>query len=84
MNIELAVAGALIGLGCFAAARELLPASARLNAALSRLDGGQEPQPSPPAAKNLARRLLAVAPWLPVPAADLRLLGQDADTWVAA
>lgn len=80
-----AAAGALIGLGAFLAIFELLPAPPGLAAALQRLD--MPPQHPPSAGRllhRLARQLTAAAPWLPTPAADLELLGQDRDSWLAS
>jgi hypothetical protein len=101
-------AGVLAGLGVFLLVRELVPAPARLDAALARLDPGSEPghwpaapgQPAGPvpsappdatpagygsaALRSAASHLAAAAPWLPVPAADLTLLGLDRQGWLAS
>jgi Flp pilus assembly protein TadB len=85
MNLWVVVAGVLAGLGVFLAVRELLPARVRLDAALARLEA--EGGPVPPASARrarLIRRLDGAAPWLPVPAADLALLGQDRESWLAS
>jgi len=84
VNVLLVIASATAGLGCFVAVREVYPAPARLSAALDRLASSQDLTSQFPARRRMARRLLAAAPWLPVPAADLQLLGQDTETWAAA
>jgi Type II secretion system (T2SS), protein F len=89
MSLWVIAAGVLGGLGIFIIIRELVPAPARLDAALARLDHGA-PDPGrvagPPArpAGRLAQRISAGLPWLPVPAADLALLGKDREAWIAS
>jgi Flp pilus assembly protein TadB len=78
------LAGACAGLGCFLVIREILPAAPQLDAALARLTSGATPESSARPSRRLARRVAASAPWLPVPSADLRLLGQDTEAWVAS
>lgn len=83
MSLWVIIAGVLAGLGVFLGVRELIPARVRLDAALARLDA--EAAPAAPAVTpraRLAARLGGVAPWLPVPSADLALLGQDRETWL--
>ncbi len=80
-------AGLLAGLGAWLAFSELIPARPSLRAALERLDGGgARPAvgPRPPLPRRVVRRLRAAVPWLPVPAADLRLLGHEPDEWLAS
>ena len=84
MNLWLIVSGILGGLGVFLLAREIMPAPARLDSALARLDAGQAVAGTRPAASGLARRVAAELPWVPVPSADLALLGQDRETWLAS
>jgi Flp pilus assembly protein TadB len=108
VNLWAIAAGVLVGLGVFWLVRELIPGSARLDAALRRLDPASGwlgapvavadyrpavpalpagPAAAPPAASTAQRigeRLAALAPWLPVPAADLALLGRDRATWLAS
>jgi Flp pilus assembly protein TadB len=90
MSLWASAAGVLAGLGVFLIVRELIPARTRLDAALARLDPAAERDPAAEyvtAAKGLrtvARRLAAVAPWLPVPSTDLSLLGQDREDWLAS
>jgi Flp pilus assembly protein TadB len=67
-----------------------VPAPNRLDAALARLDPGAalEPGAAPGSGTarvgRLARRIAAELPWLPVPAADLALLGKDRAGWIAS
>ena len=83
MNPWLVIAAAAAGLGCFIAVSEIFPAPARLSAALTRLaPADQSVLPAQPLRK-LARRVQTAAPWVPIPAADLQLLGQDTDSWIA-
>jgi hypothetical protein len=90
MNLWVIAAGILGGLGIFLAVRELVPAPNRLEAALARLDPGAAQEPgaaggsaaAPPS--RLAQRIAAELPWLPVPAADLALLGKDRASWIAS
>ncbi|HEY7016366.1 MAG TPA: type II secretion system F family protein [Streptosporangiaceae bacterium] len=88
MNLWALATGVLCGLGIFVAVREIVPAPTRLDAALARLDPGQDwlPSAAPPAprAGPLARRIAAELPWLPVPATDLALLGKDREGWIAS
>lgn len=88
MNLWALATGVLCGLGIFVAVREIVPAPTRLDAALARLDPGQDWVPSAapraPRAGPLARRIAAELPWLPVPATDLALLGKDRESWIAS
>jgi pilus assembly protein TadC len=88
VNLWALAAGVLCGLGIFVAVREIVPAPIRLDAALARLDPGQDWVPSAapraPRAGPLARRIAAELPWLPVPATDLALLGKDRESWIAS
>lgn len=86
MNLWVIAAGILGGLGVFLAVRELVPAPSRLDAALARLDLGAalEPGPGPAPAGRLARAVASELHWLPVPAADLALLGKDRASWIAS
>jgi hypothetical protein len=90
VNLWVIAAGILGGLGIFLAVRELVPAPNRLEAALARLDPGAAQEPgaaagsaaAPPS--RLAQRIAAELSWLPVPAADLALLGKDRASWIAS
>jgi len=88
MSPWVTIAGILAGLGVFLIARELIPAPDRLDAALARLDpaaGALAPRPAaPPAAHRIAAGIGSALPWLPVPAADLALLGQDRESFLAS
>jgi hypothetical protein len=84
VSLWVIVAGALGGLGIFVAVRELAPAPARLDAALARLDSAAPPGGRTSVPRRFARRIAAELPWLPVPSADLALLGQDRDAWIAS
>ncbi len=80
-------AGLLTGLGVWLAMTELVPAPPSLRAAVERLSASAAvatPGPTPPLSRRLARHLGAAAPWLKVPAADLRLLGKEPDEWLAS
>ncbi len=84
MNVWVVLAGALGGLGIFLVVREIIPAPARLDAALARLDSAPTPGRRASVSLRLARHISAELPWLPTPTADLALLGQDRDTWIAS
>jgi hypothetical protein len=90
MNIAIAASGVLVGLGLFLVLRELVPAGARLDAALARLAAGpyapaKRPTTDGQAGKvQLGRRMRVAAPWLPMPVTDLALLGQEQDAWLAS
>jgi pilus assembly protein TadC len=86
VNLWVIAAGILGGLGVFITVRELVPAPSRLDAALARLDLGAalEPGPGPAPAGRLAHAVASELHWLPVPAADLALLGKDRATWIAS
>jgi Flp pilus assembly protein TadB len=90
VTIAIVAAGVFAGLGFFLVLRELVPAGARLDAALARLAAApSEPAQRPAADRQtgrvrLARQLRSAAPWLPVPVTDLALLGEGQDTWLAS
>lgn len=90
MNTAIVAAGVLIGLGCFLILRELVPAGTRLEAALARLAAARDEAAPRPAGdsrtvrERLGRRLRTAAPWLPIPVADLALLGQEPAGWLAS
>jgi Flp pilus assembly protein TadB len=90
MNTYIVAAGVLVGLGFFLVFRELVPAGARLDAALARLALGRDDWSLRPAQARrtardrLGRQLRFAAPWLPVPLSDLALLGQEPDSWLAS
>jgi len=85
MNPWIVVSGLLIGLATALLVRELVPAGPSLRAAIGRLEARSDPvRPGPSRSRELARGLRASVPWLPVPAADLRLLGQQTEDWLAS
>lgn len=83
MSSWLIVAGLLAGLGCWLVVNELIPAGPDLRAALLRLESSHAQAPDASWPIRIGRRVRAVAPWLPVPVTDLRLLGQDTAGWLA-
>lgn len=84
MNVWVILIGAAAGLGVFVAVSELIPAESRMDAALDRLrEPGGQPARSP-VMHSLGRRVAETLPWLPVPSADLALLGHDRTEWLAS
>ena len=84
MSLWLVTAGILAGLGCWLAVSELRPAGPSLRAAIDRLDGDAATTGrTMPLRVRTGRAVSRAAPWLPVPSADLRLLGQDPAEWWA-
>ena len=77
MNPLVILSGALVGLGVFVLVSLIVPAKPSLQAALARIHGTAAPQTS------IGARLSALT-WLPVPAADLALLGQNRERWVTS
>jgi Flp pilus assembly protein TadB len=84
VSLWVVVGGLLAGLGCWLAISELVPAAPSLTAAIGRLDAAGAEHQGEPLRIRVGRRLGAAAPWLPVPATDLRLLGQDTAGWFAS
>lgn len=89
MSAWVVVIGALTGLGVFVVVSELIPAGPRVDAALERLSqpgrvAGEAHTGAIPVTYRLGRRLSEALPWLPVPSADLALLGQDRSAWLAS
>jgi Flp pilus assembly protein TadB len=83
VNLWIIVSGLLIGLGVALLVRELVPAGPSLQAAIGRLEARQDAVRRP-RSRDLAHTLTASMSWLPVPGADLRLLGQDTEDWLAS
>ncbi len=88
MNIFVILSGTLVGLGIFVGVAQLMPARPSLDAALARIHGtaaGGDPGHVPDqfSLRTLGRRL-GTLPWLPVPATDLALLGQDREQWLTS
>jgi hypothetical protein len=88
MSVWVLVIGALIGLGVFLVVSEIIPANSRMDAALGRLgqsdDGAAGLSAESPVTHRMGGRLADALPWLPVPSADLALLGQDRSAWLAS
>ncbi len=84
MNPLAIVAGVAAGLGVFVAVSALVPGRPRLDAALARIHAAGMPDAEPRAIRALARQVAEVAPWLPVPSADLALLGTDREHWLVS
>jgi Type II secretion system (T2SS), protein F len=81
----LVAGGLLAGLGCWLIISELIPTGPNLRAAIERLDSaGGRVDSHAPFPGRLGRHLTAIAPWLPVPVTDLRILGQDPTAWMAS
>ena len=81
MNLLVIISGTLIGLGVFVAVILIMPARPRLDAALARIGGAPGIDLDLMSMRTLGRQVGSV-PWLPVPAADLALLGQDHEQWL--
>jgi Flp pilus assembly protein TadB len=100
MSLWVVIAGLLGGLGLWLVLNELIPAGPSLLAAIARLDAARNFDASrdldaardAAATKAFGGRLTVraaellkpAAPWIPVPAADLRLLQQDKTAWLAS
>ncbi len=84
MNPLVVVAGVAVGLGVFVAVSELIPGRSRLHAALARIHAAGMPDAEPGALRAVARQVADVAPWLPMPSADLALLGTDREHWLVS
>ena len=80
VNLLVIMSGTLVGLGIFVAvSQSSCRPRPRLDAALARIGGIAQDSGDPVSIRSLGRRL-GTLPWLPVPAADLALLGQDASS----
>ena len=78
------LAGTLAGLGVFAAVAQLIPSGPRLDAALARIHAAGTEEAEPSGLRRSLGQLATALPWLPVPAADLALLGQDRERWFSS
>jgi Flp pilus assembly protein TadB len=78
------LAGTLAGLGVFIAVGQLLPGAPRLDAALARIHAAGGEEPSLSGLRRALSQMASALPWLPVPAADLALLGQDRERWFSS
>jgi len=84
VNPVIVLAGVLVGLGVFIAVSQfMMPSRPRLDAALARIGGIERDSGDPVSLGSVGRRL-GTLPWLPVPAADLALLGQDREQWLTS
>ncbi len=61
----------------------MMPSRPRLDAALARI-GGIERAAAIRYPLRIGRPAASELPWLPVPAADLALLGQDREQWLTS
>jgi Flp pilus assembly protein TadB len=84
VNPLIVLAGTLVGLGIFVAVSQLVPGGPRLDVALARIHAAGTQDPQEHAFRAAGQRLSAMAPWLPVPAADLALLGKDREQFVVS
>lgn len=82
MNPLVILAGALAGLGLFIVVGQVMPGGPRLDVALARIHAAGSLEADPPGLSSVIRRLTAAMPWLPLPAADLALLGKDREQWL--
>jgi hypothetical protein len=82
VNLIVIISGTLIGIGLFVAVSQITPAGPRLDAALARIGGTTPGLDSDLMSMRTLGRQVGALPWLPVPSADLALLGQDAEQWV--
>jgi Flp pilus assembly protein TadB len=83
MNPLVLLAGVLAGLGTFVAVAQAIPSRPRLDAALARIYAAGTQESPLPLSRGTVRQIAAAMPWLPFPAADLALLGQDREVWLA-
>jgi len=84
VNAVVVVAGIAAGLGAFIAVSELIPGRSRLDAALARIGADGVAATESPTLRSVTGRLADLAPWLPVPSADLALLGTDRERWLVS
>lgn len=83
MNLLVVLSGVLVGLGVFVAVSHLLPSRPSLDAALARIHGTAADDAGDLSIRSLSRRLTMLS-WLPVPATDLALLGQQPEQWMTS
>ena len=84
MNSLVVLAGAFAGLGVFITVGQLLPSGPRLDAALARIHAAGAEEPALDGFQRALSQLASASPWLPVPATDLALLGQDRERWFSS
>jgi Flp pilus assembly protein TadB len=84
VNSLIVFAGTLAGLGVFIAVGQLHPSAPRLDAALARIHAAGAEEPALSGFRRAISQMASALPWLPVPAADLALLGQDRERWFSS
>jgi pilus assembly protein TadC len=82
VNVILAAAGAMAGLGVFLTISQLMPGKARLDAAVARVHSSAARGRRPAVIGLNFGGVPALALRLPMPSADLDLLGKDPGQWV--
>lgn len=83
MNLIVILSGTLVGLGVFVVVSQIVPSGPSIDAALARIHGTGADYGPDTSARSLSRHLSALS-WLPVPAVDLALLGQDTEQWMSS
>jgi Flp pilus assembly protein TadB len=83
VNPLVVLSGTSAGLGVFVAVDQIIPARPRLDAALARIRGTGEGEPSNLSVRSVAFHLSQLG-YLSVPATDLELLGQDVERWLTS
>jgi Flp pilus assembly protein TadB len=83
VNLLVVLSGTLVGLGVFVAVSQMFPGGPNLDAALARIHGSARDDSREASVHSLARRIGRPS-WLPVPSADLALLGQDTEQWMTS
>lgn len=84
MNLLVIASGAAVGLGVYAVVSQVVPGRPRLDAALARIQGTTAGDPGRLSFRSLGGWLHAALPWLPVPSADLAILGQSRERWMTS
>jgi Flp pilus assembly protein TadB len=84
VNLLIILAGAIAGLGVFLAVSQLLPAPASLDEALARIGGTATAAGRQSVSLRSLARQVGSQSWLPVPVADLAMLGQEREQWIVS
>ncbi|HUJ07866.1 MAG TPA: type II secretion system F family protein [Streptosporangiaceae bacterium] len=84
MNPLVIVAGSMVGLGIFAAVSQLVPGRPKLDAALARIHAAGGQSVDQRGLRAVTGWIGTAVPWLPVPAADLALLGKEREQWMVS
>jgi Flp pilus assembly protein TadB len=84
VNPLLVLAGASAGLGLSIALAQMLPGVVNLDAALASIHAGGTEEPPLSGFRRLTSQMASALSWLPIPAADLALLGQERERWFAS